>query len=88
MPHNSRPNLTALRAAERFTRLRAAGVPMILTPAEAWHLTGGVLGSARGYGSAESPEQAMGVPLSRVARDVPDAEAFLPDYRAVFPTTS
>lgn len=61
-------------AGSRFTRLRRAGLPALITGHQAWHLSGGVLG-AKG-------DHAGRVPLSRVALKVPDCEAFLPDYRA------
>jgi hypothetical protein len=66
----------AIRAAvARLVRLQDAGVPAMLDQTEAWHLTGGVIGNADG--------DAMPlVSLARIARDVPDVEAFLPDFRA------
>lgn len=64
-------------AAERFARLRDAGVPALISPREAWFLSGGIIGRRDGY----QPDR-PGVPLARIAKMVPDCETFLPDYRA------
>lgn len=64
MPHNSRPPLKARRAADRYARLVKAGCPRVLTAEEAYNLSGGIIRQS--------------TPLARVARDVPDCEAFLP----------
>lgn len=63
----------AMDATRRLTALRNAGVPLILTGHAAWHLSGGVLGARDDHEGT--------VPLARIARDVPDAEHFLPDWR-------
>jgi hypothetical protein len=49
-------------------------VPRLLTGREAWHLSGGLVGSA---------DDTSPVPLAQVCLRAPDAEAFLPDWRAV-----
>lgn len=63
----------AHRATKRLVELRAAGVPHILSAHDAWYLSGGVLGARDDHDTK--------VPLARIARDVPDALAFLPDWR-------
>jgi len=80
MPHNSRPPMKAYAAMNRNARLRAAGVPAILSPREAWFLSGGVIGRPDGY----QPDRPA-FPTARIAKEVPDCEHFLADYLAEFP---
>lgn len=85
MPHNAQHSRKTAAATARFVRLRAEGVPRVLTPMQAWYLSGGVCGVKGGYAAATSADEALGVPLARIVRDVPDCETFLPDFREHFP---
>lgn len=60
-------------AAARYAALRAHGVPMTLSPRDAWYLSGGVIGR-------QHDTTGERVPLARIARDVADCLAFLEDY--------
>lgn len=76
MPHNSRPPMKRIDAANRLARLRAAGVPAVVTAWEAWHLSGGIVGRPDITNTAT-------VSVASIALRVPDCEAFLPDYQAL-----
>lgn len=61
-----------IAAAKRFTNLRAAGVPRVLSPHLAWFLSGGLVGKFQEFDSR--------IPMAKVAIIV-DCEHFLPDYQ-------
>lgn len=60
-----------IEAAGRYSRLRAAGVPALLSPRAAWFLSGGVVHVP--FGGQ--------INLSTLVVRVPDCEHFLPDYQ-------
>jgi len=62
------------RTLALFTRLRAAGVPRMLTGHEAWHLSGGIVGAEH---------DSSLVSLAALVTRAPDAEAFLADWQEV-----